>query len=164
MLTPAQNDFLHRNLRRAEDSWEGLLDLWHRGSVWLLGPVLVGLMAVGLAIGAEYAAQVNHWAVGTFRFAPLIFMPAGFALLAYVCARFVPGSQGSGIPQTIAAINTTSEQKHSHVLSIRIALGKAMLTLGGLAFGASIGREGPTVQIGASIMHAFHGRGPFQGE
>lgn len=164
MLTQSQNDFLHRNLRRAEDSWGSLLDLWHRGSVWLLGPILVGLMAVGLAIGAEYATRINQWANGTYRFAPLFFMPAGFALLAYLCARFVPGSQGSGIPQTIAAINATSDHKSTHLLSIRIAIGKAMLTLGGLAFGASIGREGPTVQIGASIMHAFHGRGPFQGE
>src|SRR5512133_3002653 len=37
-------------------------------------------------------------------------------------------------------------------------------TVGGLAAGASIGREGPTVLIGASIMHAFYGRGPLQGE
>ena len=37
-----------------------------------------------------------------------------------------------------------------------------LLTLGGLVVGASIGREGPTVQIGASIMHLFYGRGPFR--
>ena len=50
------------------------------------------------------------------------------------------------------------------LLSLRIMFGKVLLTLGGLAAGASIGREGPTVQIGAAIMHAFHGRGPLQGE
>ncbi len=41
------------------------------------------------------------------------------------------------------------------VLSLRIAAGKVALTLLGLASGASIGREGPTVQVGASIMHAL---------
>ncbi len=41
------------------------------------------------------------------------------------------------------------------VLSLRIAVGKVLLTLLGLASGASIGREGPTVQVGASIMHAL---------
>ncbi|MDR3482137.1 MAG: chloride channel protein [Burkholderiaceae bacterium] len=156
MPIPSQND--------ARYPWDSMLTLWHRGSAWLLGPVLVGLLAVGLALGAEYATRVNQWVVGTFRFAPLFFMPVGFALLAYLCARFFPGAQGSGIPQTIAAIDASGEQLSTRLLSVRIAIGKVLLTLGGLAFGASIGREGPTVQIGASIMHAFHGRGPFRGD
>jgi H+/Cl- antiporter ClcA len=37
-------------------------------------------------------------------------------------------------------------------LSLRLTVGKIVLTLLGLACGASIGREGPTVQVGASIM------------
>ena len=130
----------------------------------MLGPVLIGLVAVGLALGAEFVTALNHAIVSSFPLAPIFIMPAGFALLAHVGRRFVPGSQGSGIPQTIAAINSAGRQKSGHLLSIRIAVGKALLTLGGLAVGASIGREGPTVQIGASIMQAFHGRGPFKSE
>ncbi len=165
MYAPLQKDTLLRNLRSAAaQPISKLLDLWHRGSAWLLGPLLVGLMAVGLALGSEYATGLDRRVTAAFPFAPLLFMPAGFALLAYLGARFVPGAQGSGIPQTIAAINATGRQKSSHLLSMRIAFGKALLTLGGLSIGASIGREGPTVQIGASIMHAFHGRGPFKGE
>jgi H+/Cl- antiporter ClcA len=41
------------------------------------------------------------------------------------------------------------------LVSIRIAVGKVFLTLLGLLCGASIGREGPTVQVGASIMFAI---------
>ncbi len=129
-----------------------------------MGPLLVGLMAVGLAKGAEYAIQVNRQLRGLHPLAPLVFMPGGFALLVYIGRRFFPGSQGSGIPQTIAAINTPGKEKCGHLLSIRIAIGKTALTLAGLLLGASIGREGPTVQIGASIMHAFQGRGPFRRE
>ncbi|MEA5098029.1 MAG: chloride channel protein, partial [Burkholderiaceae bacterium] len=66
---------------------------------------------------------------------------------------------GSGIPQAIAVINDPDPQKKHNLLSIRILIGKALMLLGGLSIGASIGREGPTVQIGASIMHAFYGRG-----
>ncbi|MDB5762017.1 MAG: chloride channel protein [Herminiimonas sp.] len=138
------------------------LDFWHRGSAWILGPLLVGIAAVGLAIGSEHASRFNGFLFQTFPLASLFIMPAGFALLAYFGNRFAPGSQGSGIPQTIAAIETAGVVKKSNLLSIRIALGKIMLTLGGLSIGASIGREGPTVQIGASIMHAFYGCGPFQ--
>jgi H+/Cl- antiporter ClcA len=164
MSTQSRNEFLQRYLQNSAAPLASLLNLWHRGSAWLLGPLLVGLMAVGLAFGAEYALHLDEWAVAAFSSAPLFFMPAGFALLAYLGAMLVPGSQGSGIPQTIAAINATGDQKISRLLSIRIVFGKAILTLGGLAIGASIGREGPTVQIGASIMQAFHGRGPFKGE
>ena len=145
-------------------SFAHALNVWHRGAAWILGPLLVGLMAVALALGSERASRFNTQMVHDFPLAPLLFMPAGFVLLAYLANRFVPGSQGSGIPQTIAAINAVGGGKKSKLLSLRIAAGKSLLTLGGLAIGASIGREGPTVQIGASIMHAFHGRGPLQGE
>jgi H+/Cl- antiporter ClcA len=157
-------DFWLQLLISTKESTPKIQDLWHRGSTWMLGPVLIGLMAVGLALGAQYATAMNDKLVALFPFAPLFFMPAGFALLAYLGTRFVPGAQGSGIPQTIASINAPGRQKSEHLLSIRIAIGKALLTLGGLAFGASIGREGPTVQIGASIMQAFHGRGPLKSE
>lgn len=40
-------------------------------------------------------------------------------------------------------------------MSLRIAAGKMILTLFGLLCGASIGREGPTVQVGASVMFAI---------
>jgi H+/Cl- antiporter ClcA len=164
MQTPLQKELLLRYFHQSARLVARLRDWWHRGSAWLLGPFLVGLMAVGLAIGADYLSNLNHKLVSTYPLLPLMLMPFGFALLAAVGARFVPGSQGSGIPQTIAAINATGRQKSSHLLSMRLAFGKALLTLGGLLVGASIGREGPTVQIGASIMHAFHGRGPFRSE
>jgi H+/Cl- antiporter ClcA len=135
---------------------------WHRGSAWILGPLLVGLTAVGVAFGAEYATTVNRWLFSTFPLAPLVILPAGFALIAWLTRRYFPGTQGSGIPQTMAAINDLGPAKRHDLLSPKIAIGKILLTLGGLAAGASIGREGPTVQIGASIMNMFHGRGPFK--
>jgi len=137
-------------------------EIWHKGSAWILGPVLVGLMAIGLAIGSERMSVINAHLNHLHPYAPLIFMPIGFAILAYLVNRFVPGSQGSGIPQTIAATDSEENVHVGHLLSWRIAIGKALLTLFGIGLGASIGREGPTIQIGASVMHAFFGRGPFK--
>ncbi len=145
-----------------ERLWTQLVELWHRGSVWILGPVLVGLMAIGLTLGGDGMGAINAYFTHNYRYAPLVFMPLGFVLLVYLGNRFVPGSQGSGIPQTIAATDADEAVDVSYLLSWRIAIGKALLTLGGLGLGASIGREGPTIQIGASVMHSFFGRGPFQ--
>ncbi len=70
--------------------------------------------------------------------------------------KYFPGSQGSGIPQVIASLDPNeSTAIRTQVLSIRVAAGKFVLTFSGLLFGASVGREGPTVQIGAAIMHTF---------
>jgi H+/Cl- antiporter ClcA len=138
------------------------LHYWHRGAAWILGPLFIGLVAVGFATGSEYANRMSKNLLGAVPFAPLLVMPAGFALCAWLSKRFFPGTQGSGIPQTIAAIDTIDGSKKSTLLSLRIATGKIILTLLALLFGASIGREGPTVQVGASIMHAFYARGPFQ--
>ncbi len=139
-----------------------LRELCHRGLAWGLGPLLIGIAAVVLAIGSDYAGRLNLAMFGAEPLLAFLLLPAGFAALTYLGARFMPGTQGSGIPQTIAALDATVVIKDDKLLSLRIALGKALLTLGGLTIGASIGREGPMVQIGASIMHAFYGRGPFQ--
>jgi len=49
--------------------------------------------------------------------------------------------------------------KKSNLLSVRIVIGRILLPIGGLVIGASIGHEGPMVQIGGSIMHIFFGYG-----
>jgi len=136
----------------------------HRGWAWLVGPLLVGLVAVGLAYGSEEVTRFNRWLWAGRPWLPLLLMPAAFAALAWVSRHWFPGAQGSGIPQAIAAMEGEERVAPRSLLSLRIVFGKVLLTLGGLAAGASIGREGPTVQIGAGIMHAFHGRGPLQGE
>src|SRR4029077_17474233 len=64
-------------------------------------------------------------------------------------------SQGSGIPQAIAARQLTDHAARGRLVSIRIAIGKVLLTLLGLLCGASAGREGPPGQGGASIMFAL---------
>ena len=136
----------------------------HRGWAWLIGPLLVGLVAVGLAYGSEEVTRFNRWLWSGRPWLPLLMMPAAFAGLAWISRRWFPGAQGSGIPQAIAAMEGEERVVPRSLLSLRIVVGKVLLTLGGLAAGASIGREGPTVQIGAGIMHAFYGRGPLQGE
>lgn len=137
-------------------------DIWRRSMAWTFGPVLVGLAAVLLAIQSEYASTLNKLLFTAVPLAPLLIMPLGFPLIAFISSRYFPGTAGSGIPQTITAINEMETKKKSSLLSLHIVVGKVLLTLASLAIGASVGREGPTVQIGAAIMYVFYGRSSVQ--
>jgi len=134
-------------------------NMWKKGFIWMLAPALVGLIGVSVTLASEYAGRINAMLLREFPLSPLFLMPAGFAFLAYLTRRFFPGTQGSGIPQTIAVIDDPDDKKKNNLLSIRILASKAFMLLFGLSIGASIGREGPTVQIGASVTHAFYGHG-----
>lgn len=126
--------------------------LWRRRLTFWIGGALVGLVSVGFAAAAALAERVPHWLGAQSPCAILAVAPIGFALSMFVSRRFFPGSESSGIPQTIAARASEDDTFRARLLSLRVAIAKIALTLFGIACGASIGREGPTVQIGAAIM------------
>ena len=126
-----------------------------RRAIFLLGGVVIGGAAVALALLADQAQLAFAYFLSKSRYAALIVTPLGFAAAVYVTNRYFPNSQGSGIPQAIAARHLTDQAARTSLVSIRIAIGKMLLTLFGLLCGASVGREGPTVQVGASILFAL---------
>jgi H+/Cl- antiporter ClcA len=128
---------------------------WRRRGIFLLGGIGVGAAAVALAQLADLAQTAFALLLSKSRYASLLITPFGFALSAFLTNRFFPYAQGSGIPQAIAARHLTDQKARGNLVSLRIAIGKVILTLLGLLFGASVGREGPTVQVGASIMFAL---------
>jgi H+/Cl- antiporter ClcA len=129
--------------------------LWWRRVVFWVGAVVVACMAVAFAQAANWAGGLFLHLIAGRPWLPFIIAPTGLTLCVLLTRHVFPGAQGSGIPQTIAALHMQDQQMIGRVLSLRIAVGKVLLTLMGLASGASIGREGPTVQVGAAIMHAL---------
>lgn len=127
---------------------------WRRRLVFLLGGVITSLAAIGFTLLADYAQEANSWLVRTWPFAPFVLAPVGFAFIVFLANRYFPNSQGSGIPQAIAARELTDPKARARLVGLRVAAGKILLTLIGLFCGASIGREGPTVQVGAAVMFA----------
>jgi H+/Cl- antiporter ClcA len=127
---------------------------WERRAIFLLGGVAIGTAAVALTLLADQVQLAFQAVVARWRYASFAITPLGFALSVYLTQRFFPNSQGSGIPQAIAARHLADQAARGRLVSIRIAIGKILLTLLGLLCGASAGREGPTVQVGASLMFA----------
>ncbi|MCQ9154116.1 chloride channel protein [Acidomonas methanolica] len=148
LLHPQRLDHLRRSARVTTTQWR-------RALTWWLGAVLVGVVAVSFAALSDKAGllctRMVHWNPCVMLFV----LPAGLALSSWLTRRFFKGAQGSGIPQTIAMLHIDNFAAVDRVLALKTAIGKIILTIFGLLCGASIGREGPTVQIGASIMHAF---------
>lgn len=128
---------------------------WLRRVVFWAGAVLVAAVAILFALVADRVGTMFVTLQAPRPWIALVICPVGIAASFLLTRHVFPGAQGSGIPQVIAAQHMTDRDAVAAVLSPRIACGKIALTLMGLACGASIGREGPTVQIGAAIMHAL---------
>jgi len=120
-----------------------------------MGAVAIGLAATLFALAADAAAEQFTDYAKRYPYAPLVTTPLIFAALVCVTRRYVPLARGSGIPQVIAA-QANPEQATRSLVSIRTVLGKALLTLAAVMGGASVGREGPTVQIAAAVMGLSH--------
>ncbi|WP_374730648.1 chloride channel protein [Aliirhizobium terrae] len=144
---------MFRRSRVMRGSWS----VWKPRIVFWIGALMIGVVSVGFAWAADAAhglfTAMTEAGPHTFLI-PLVLTPAGFALCAWLAITVFPNAQGSGIPQAIAARHLRHEEDRKLLLSLKIAVGKIVLTVVGLFCGASIGREGPTVQVGASIMLA----------
>jgi H+/Cl- antiporter ClcA len=116
------------------------------------GAVLVSLSAMLFEKGSTMGNHLFRQALALHSLLALVITPLGFVGVLWLTRRLFPGAQGSGIPQTIAALKIEAPEERHKLLSLRVAAGKLLLTSLGLCCGASVGREGPTVQIGAAIM------------
>ena len=128
---------------------------WRRRLIFLAGGIAVGAAAVVLAQVSDWAQVAFGYALAKSRYVSFLITPLGFALSVFLTIRYFPNSQGSGIPQAIAARQLGDQEARGRLVSMRIGIGKVLLTVLGLLCGASVGREGPTVQVGASIMFAI---------
>jgi H+/Cl- antiporter ClcA len=128
---------------------------WRRRIVFWSGAVMVGLAAVFFAKAADYAYELFHGVAAHGWWVPLLITPATFGLLCWLTQGAMKATRGSGIPQAMAALNIEDEAFRMRLLSLKVALGKLALTLAALLGGASVGREGPTVHVGAGLLYSL---------
>lgn len=120
--------------------------------------ILAGLAAVLFSLAIDWTAR------GLFGLDPgtarLFLVPVGASLVAGLALSFLfPDARGSGIPQTKAAFHL-----HGGVMPLRVPIGKFLMGVLCIGGGHSVGREGPSVQIGAGLASAIGQRVPLPPE
>src|SRR5215469_13123591 len=106
---------------------------------------ITGLAVVAFILLTEhvgmrlYPPAAAHWR-------RILFPVVGSASMGYLLFRYFPNARGSGVPQTKAALYARDGR-----ILLRTVLGKFFCTSATLASGIPLGREGPSVQVGAGI-------------
>ncbi|MEA1834186.1 chloride channel protein [Methylobacterium durans] len=152
---PRRRARTRRSIARLRSASIDAFAIWRRRLLFLVGGICVGLAAVFMAKLADAAQAAFRQILAISPLLALVVTPAGFGVAALLARTVFPNSQGSGIPQVIAARHTHDPALRHALISLRVAFGKIVVMALGLASGAAAGREGPTVQVGAAIMAAF---------
>jgi CIC family chloride channel protein len=122
-------------------------------------------LALSLVIGAVVGLVVVAFIVLTGRLAVRMYPPGGAAwrrvlvptlgslVTGFLLFRYFPFARGSGIPQAKYALFVEEGR-----ITMRTVVGKFVCCCTALASGVSLGREGPSVQVGAGIASVISRR------
>ena len=160
----------HRAVRYAQSYFERLYEktlrtnsqLKHQALQFLpflLASVLTGFVAF---LYSRLFSLSEHLSFKIFQKNPLFIFgitPLTFLISWWLVKRFAPYSRGSGIPQVMASIELSKPQNYrlvSHFLSLKIIVVKIISSAVKVVGGGILGREGPTIQVAASIFNQVH--------
>ena len=121
----------------------------------LAGSALVALTALLFAWMADFALETNAELVQKYPWFAWVALPFGLPLIVWITRRFAPYTSGSGIPQVLASLALPYGANKTRLIRLRETLLKIPLTFLAMCAGASVGREGPSVQVGAAVMSAW---------
>jgi len=128
--------------------------MWTGRGVVMAFAALAGITVVVFTWLADHALAQFFVFQKAYWWGPVFWTPLSTAAIVWLTLRFAPGAAGSGIPQVMASLEpqATGPARRLYV-SVKLTFAKILLTTWGLFAGLSLGREGPSVQIAAGVMH-----------
>src|SRR5580704_2977006 len=106
---------------------------------------LVGLTVVAFIVLTEHVGA-RIYPPGGAAWHRILAPVVGSLTMGYLLFRYFPDARGSGVPQTKAALYARGGR-----ISLGTVFGKFFCTSVTLASGIPLGREGPSVQVGAGL-------------
>jgi H+/Cl- antiporter ClcA len=131
--------------------------LFRHVPLWV-SATLIGLIACIFSFGSAYAHRAFDFAYAFSPYLAFIITPVGLGLSVWLLKRYFSGVLGGGIPQAIASLEPSAKTLRSRVLTVKAVIGQILLTLVGIASGATFGYEGPIVQVGAAVNYRLNRR------
>ena len=107
--------------------------------------ILAGLSAVLFTVAIEQTSR-RLFGLAPSRLRLLVVPPLMSLVTGFLLAKVFPDVRGSGVPQTEAAYHLSGG-----VIPARVPIGKFITGVLCIGSGHSMGREGPSVQIGAGL-------------
>jgi H+/Cl- antiporter ClcA len=126
---------------------------WRRHLLWFVAASVAGAGALYFNFAERYGGSFHDAAQARSPYLAAGIVAVGMVVICQLRDRVFPGTEGTGIPQVIAALKIPDGPERSAVLSTRILIGKLLLLTLGLFCGMTIGREGPSVHVGACALY-----------
>lgn len=134
---------------------------WRRWLAWVFvasGGIVIALFMLGFHHGEEFARVVRERLLALSPWWFLLITPVTLGGIRYLTLRFFPSAAGSGIPQVMAVTEqpkAIDRATGSWLLSPVGTIFKAIAVCLAMAGGGTVGREGPAIQIGASLLASW---------
>ena len=149
MPESAQLNWTSRQFSRAKSEWLAFL-AQREEQVFLvltlvIGAVVGAVVVAFILLTQRFGARIYAGHEGA-SWPRLVIPVAGSLAMGYLLFRFFPDARGSGVPQTKGALYAREGR-----ISLSTVFGKFFCTSATLACGIPLGREGPSVQVGAGI-------------
>lgn len=137
---------------------------WRRVLDWILlamGGVVIAIFMIGFDAGERTATAVRLFLFDQSPYWFLLITPLTLGSIRYLTLRYAPFAASSGIPQVLGVIHSTRRTRAyagNFLLSPAKAVFKAVMVVIAMATGGTAGREGPAIQIGASLLSSWCNR------